>query len=696
MFGKPANPYDDIINKATDEKQTEMNWELALTVWDKVNEEGETGARNSVNSLTRRLNHRSANVQLFSLTLAGALVNNCSSSLHKEISGKAFTQALTRLINDRTTHESVKKEALKSIEEWVKEHPNNSDFDLLNDTYESLKRQNHKFPSMIVRNSPPPRINDEALRKEEEDLQRALAESAALSNPLRHNSASGYQPSSSSSPGALAGKSLPTEPRSLEQQSKPSKVRAMYDFVGQTPEELEFRRGEVIRVVECLYEDWWKGENSRGRIGIFPRNHVEVLPEEEEDSRYGGEGPQHTQQAPSEEELEGEVFAQVAIVDRLLALMQRLREQGQDFADNDELTDLYNSSMRLRPRVVKLIRKYDQKQADLERMNHKVDQARTIYEGMMSQQRIQQAPHTAPSQNAPHGYSQAQNGFHHAQAHIDPRRNFVPASTTASLPQSAAQLSQQQQYTRAPVELDSALEEQQRREYEQKWAEYERQMEEYNRQLAAHQQFYQQTPGGDPHLAAQANAYEQRPNPVASPAPSLAQSQTSATHQPTQPPPLTQPQIQPQPVWDGQAWVWPTQIAQALPPSISQAQAHHQAPAAPSAQQYYSQQHPQSPGHSPALATSAAPVPRLQSQTVSPPPNAVMYSTPPPPAAPLGGTMGNLTEGIAEMGLNGGHVTAPAEGAPSSLVVQNGGYHHPGGVTGGGGEDPAQAQWAGR
>jgi len=35
--------------------------------------------------------------------LAGALVNNCSGSLHREISGKAFTQALVRLVNDRVS-----------------------------------------------------------------------------------------------------------------------------------------------------------------------------------------------------------------------------------------------------------------------------------------------------------------------------------------------------------------------------------------------------------------------------------------------------------------------------------------------------------------------------------------------------------------------------------------------------------------
>lgn len=73
--------------------------------------------------------------------LAGALVSNCGPPLHREISGKAFTSSLVRLVNDRTTHDTVKKEALKQIETWVKEHPGNSDFDLLVETYEQLKRQ---------------------------------------------------------------------------------------------------------------------------------------------------------------------------------------------------------------------------------------------------------------------------------------------------------------------------------------------------------------------------------------------------------------------------------------------------------------------------------------------------------------------------------------------------------------------------
>ncbi|GAA5882954.1 hypothetical protein JCM16303_006671, partial [Sporobolomyces ruberrimus] len=524
--------------------------------------------------------------------------------------------------------------------------------------------------------------NDEALRREEEDLQRALAESAALSNPLR-----GFQPSSSSSSQSTpTSKSLPSEPSP----QNPTRVRALYDFTGQTHEELEFKRGDLIRVVECLYEDWWKGENlsRRGRVGIFPRNHVEPVPEEEE--------PQQQAQPPqqvslTEEELEGEVFAQVALVDRLLGLMNQLRDQGQDFADNDELTDLYNSSMRLRPRVVKLIRKYDQKQADLENMSRKVDQARGIYEGMMGQRTTQ------PPQAVPHGYPQGQtNGYQphpsHHPAQQDPyQRTFSPSHASNSVPPPhQAQLPphhQQQVPAQQQGGLDSAaaaIEEQQRREYEQKWQEYERQMEEYNRQMAAHQQFYQQQQqqGGGPVPTGSVEPQAGQPQPqqaypsdphahAASLPPPVGASSSSDPH--SHPPhPSTSPipsSVQPpQPQWDGQAWVWPAQVAQvaALPPPVATSPV-------------------------PSLSTTQhAPPPQLTHSLstrsiASPPPNMAIYSSPPP-----GSThpqlhhqqqgISSLTEGIAGIGLNGGQ------------HLQQQGYYPGGG--GGGGEDPAQAQWA--
>lgn len=42
MF-KSSNPYEEVVAKATDGALTEVDWGVYLTVWDKVNEDGEPG-----------------------------------------------------------------------------------------------------------------------------------------------------------------------------------------------------------------------------------------------------------------------------------------------------------------------------------------------------------------------------------------------------------------------------------------------------------------------------------------------------------------------------------------------------------------------------------------------------------------------------------------------------------------------------
>ena len=56
------------------------------------------------------------------------------------------------------------------------------------------------------------------------------------------------------------------------------KVVANYDFAPQDNEELEFRRGEIITVVEKKDPNWWTGEimrdNNRVCRGYFPMTYV--------------------------------------------------------------------------------------------------------------------------------------------------------------------------------------------------------------------------------------------------------------------------------------------------------------------------------------------------------------------------------------------------------------------------------------
>ena len=131
-----------------------------------------------------------------------------------------------------------------------------------------------------------------------------------------------------------------------------SRVRALFDFVPSEPGELQFRKGDVIAVIESVYKDWWKG-SLRGQTGIFPLNYVEKLqdPTQEDLQR--------------EAEMEAEVFSQIKNVEKLLALLStNTGDVGPK--ENDEITELYHATLAIRPKLIELIGKYTQKKGKRE------------------------------------------------------------------------------------------------------------------------------------------------------------------------------------------------------------------------------------------------------------------------------------------------------------------------------------------
>ncbi|KAL7305690.1 hypothetical protein TKK_0001947 [Trichogramma kaykai] len=69
--------------------------------------------------------------------------------------------------------------------------------------------------------------------------------------------------------------------RSQEQTPEPRLVaRALYNFIGQSPRELTFRRGDFIYVRRQVDKNWYEGEHN-AMVGLFPFNYVEIVPFDE-------------------------------------------------------------------------------------------------------------------------------------------------------------------------------------------------------------------------------------------------------------------------------------------------------------------------------------------------------------------------------------------------------------------------------
>lgn len=130
-----------------------------------------------------------------------------------------------------------------------------------------------------------------------------------------------------------------------------SRVRALFDFQPSEPGELQFRKGDIIAVLESVYKDWWKG-SLRGQTGIFPLNYVEKLPDPTVEELH------------REAQMEGEVFGQIKNVEKLLTLLST-RSSDLNVQENEEITTLYHSTLAIRPKLIELIGKYSQKKGQL-------------------------------------------------------------------------------------------------------------------------------------------------------------------------------------------------------------------------------------------------------------------------------------------------------------------------------------------
>ena len=240
--------------------------------------------------------------------------------MHRELASRAFTDALLRLANDRNTHQQVKAKILERMQEWA-EMFKDPDLGIMKDQYHKLKSQN---PNLHPPSAPSKsRLTDLDRQKEEEELQMALKLSIQDKNTQAQAKPSQVQSTATgTSQSQPAAQQHPVSSGTTA--ATVSRVRALFDFHATDPDELTFRKGDIIAVLESVYKDWWKGL-LKGKTGIFPLNYVEKLadPTAEELQR--------------EAQMEAEVFAEIKNVEKLLTLLSTSTSEL-NVRDNEEIT----------------------------------------------------------------------------------------------------------------------------------------------------------------------------------------------------------------------------------------------------------------------------------------------------------------------------------------------------------------------
>ncbi|KAI5968802.1 HSE1 [Candida margitis] len=359
---------DALINKATDPTLTSDNWQYILDVCDKISSNPELETNRAVNLLkTKITSTKDANTILRSLSLLVSIAENCGSRMKQEIASKSFLQdCLIKKLSDKKLHITVKYRIIEVLEQLNKSFKSDPSLKPMNDAYNLVKTDYPQYFKAQQGPSKPAKQErtQQDKNKEDEELQRVLKVSLQeyeneqnlkkqyLNNKPLPESRGGDQ---SQQPQGQQRAASPAASEEAQTVATVSKVRALYDLISYEEDELSFRKGDVITVIESVYRDWWRGSLPNGKIGIFPLNYVTPIVNKS------------PQELAREHELENKLLnVDQKQIDRLLAI---LSTNDISSINEDEVTELYNNVISSRIQLGSLIDKYSVRQEELGVLN---------------------------------------------------------------------------------------------------------------------------------------------------------------------------------------------------------------------------------------------------------------------------------------------------------------------------------------
>jgi len=390
IFGGSTSPFDTLVEKVTDEKNTGEDWGMIMSVCDRVGAT-QTGPKDCLKSLIKRLNHQDPHVVMQAITLLDACVNNCGKYFLLEVASREFENEFKKLLSK--SHPKIAEKLKSMLKRWSEgEFSKDAQYSLIPSLYSNLKKEGLDFTggeAMPKKKELPADPLVVSSQQEEDDLAKAIqlslqetkgggGGSRTVSNPA----SSVLYPVDSLYSGAQAA--IDTAPAAgvSARKEEEKRARALYDFEAAEDNELTFKAGEVVMILDNADPNWWKGSNHRGE-GLFPSNFVTM--------DLDGAGERKRSVAFNEEvevkEVEQVTFpAQETIdqskIDQLLAMLHDADPTTGE-ADPPDLPRLEEQVGCMAPLIDAELEQVDRRHAQLTRLSHELVDALSLYHTLM-------------------------------------------------------------------------------------------------------------------------------------------------------------------------------------------------------------------------------------------------------------------------------------------------------------------------
>lgn len=390
-FFSGSSPFDQDVEKATDEKNMSENWEIILDVCDKI-KATTAGPKDCLRSILKRLNHPNPHVAKQAVNLLDACVNNCNKPFHLELASRDFEQELYRLV--KKLHPRVSAQLKQCIKKWAEgDFKTDSQLSLIPALYIRLKQEGVDFSGNQepVKKMTPQKKDVDA--KEEEDIAKAIALSLKEAD---------VTPKASSIYPSMAASHVPVQSAKERRQ-----VRALYDFEAAEDNELTFKAGEIIHVIDDSDPNWWKGSNQRGE-GLFPANFVSSDLEVEPEVSLSGRDSSNSRRVQFNEQVvvstleetassEAELEIDESRIDKMLHLLHEADPTG-DRPDPDDLKILEDQCGAMGPLIDSELEKLDRRHNHLTKLGSHLVDATDMYRSLMREM----AAHAPQLPHPPH------------------------------------------------------------------------------------------------------------------------------------------------------------------------------------------------------------------------------------------------------------------------------------------------------